>query len=289
MTPTIVIDAGHGGYDNGATYRGRKEKDDALRLATAVGNRLSEDGYNVIFTRTTDVYQTPFEKAQIANRVEADYFFSFHRNSGRVPNTYKGVQSLVFAENEEIGNRIGADINENLSEAGFRNLGIEARPNLVVLRRTGMPAVLVEVGFINSDEDNAIFDQKFQEIVTAIVAGIENGVGAPGENHVGNVRSQGSGRSQGNGAVNAEGNRAGESRNASEMDKNYWVQIGLFRYESNADYQAELAKDAGFQSVITYEEPYYAVRIPVGRSIEDATRLQERLRRRGFDTLIVEL
>ena len=61
---TIVIDAGHGGADPGAVFEGRQEKDDTLRLALAVGKILEENGQNVIYTRTTDVYQTPFQKAE---------------------------------------------------------------------------------------------------------------------------------------------------------------------------------------------------------------------------------
>ncbi len=89
----IVIDAGHGGFDNGAMYQGRKEKDDNLRLALAVGDMLKQRGYDVIFTRTGDEYQSPYEKAQIANEAGADYFISFHRNSGENDNTYNGVQT----------------------------------------------------------------------------------------------------------------------------------------------------------------------------------------------------
>lgn len=51
------------------------------------------------------------------------------------------------------------NINEQLEDIGFVNLGVKARPNLVVLKRTKMPAVLVEVGFINSDVDNKLFDE----------------------------------------------------------------------------------------------------------------------------------
>ena len=59
MPYTIVIDAGHGGSDPGAVYEGRREKDDNLSLAIAVGELLSRQGVSVIYTRTTDVYQTP--------------------------------------------------------------------------------------------------------------------------------------------------------------------------------------------------------------------------------------
>ena len=71
---TIVIDAGHGGSDPGAVFEGRQEKDDTLRLALAVGKILEENGQNVIYTRTTDIYQTPFQKATIANEAGADFF-----------------------------------------------------------------------------------------------------------------------------------------------------------------------------------------------------------------------
>ena len=77
MPYTIVIDAGHGGSDPGAVYEGRREKDDNLSLAIAVGELLSRQGVSVIYTRTTDVYQTPFEKAQMANQADADFFDFF--------------------------------------------------------------------------------------------------------------------------------------------------------------------------------------------------------------------
>ena len=63
------------------------------------------------------------------------------------------------------------NINEQLESIGFVNLGVKARPNLIVLRRTKMPAVLVEVGFINSDTDNQLFDDNFQDIAEAIASG----------------------------------------------------------------------------------------------------------------------
>lgn len=172
---TIVIDAGHGGFDNGASYQGRREKDDTLALALEVGADLENAGYEVLFTRTVDEYQSPFEKAQIANDAGADYFISLHRNSGEVDNTYNGVQSLVYGDNPE-AIEIANSINEQLEKTGFQNLGIEERTGLVVLRRTEMPAVLVEVGFVNNDRDNEIFDEKFDEVAEAIASGIEQAV-----------------------------------------------------------------------------------------------------------------
>ena len=168
---TVVIDAGHGGSDFGATYMGRREKDDSLNLALAVGNILKNNGINVIYTRTNDVYEAPASKARDANAANADYFISIHRNSSPYNNQYTGIESLVYNRNS-IAGRIAENINRNLTGVGFANQGIQERTNLAVLRRTNMPAVLVEVGFINTDRDNARFDSRFNEIAEAIADGI---------------------------------------------------------------------------------------------------------------------
>ena len=157
----------HGGSDPGAVYEGRREKDDNLSLAIAVGELLSRQGVSVIYTRTTDVYQTPFEKAQMANQADADFFISFHRNSSEEPNQYTGVETLVY-DNSGIKQTMAENINGALSELGFRNLGVKARPGLVVLRRTKMPALLIETGFLNNEQDNTLYDEKQEEIARAI-------------------------------------------------------------------------------------------------------------------------
>ena len=59
MAYKIVVDSGHGGEDPGAVYQGRQEKDDNLRLALEVGRLLEAGRQDVVYTRTTDVYQTP--------------------------------------------------------------------------------------------------------------------------------------------------------------------------------------------------------------------------------------
>lgn len=252
MATSIVIDAGHGGFDSGATYQGRREKDDVLRLALAVGELLQQRGFEVYYTRTTDEYASPYEKAQIANATGADYFVSLHRNSSPNPNTYSGVQTLVYQENQVV-NDIANAINSQLEEVGFKNLGIEERPGLVVLRRTNMPAVLVEVGFINTDVDNQLFDEKFNEIADAIATGIQQGI------------------------QEAQGQRP----------RNYGVQVGLFQYESNAQYLKEQLQDLGYTVQVRKEGPYYAVIVGIEPTLEMASSLQQRLREMGYDTLIV--
>ena len=92
----VILDAGHGGYDNGAQYDGRKEKDDNLRLTLAVGQILEQNGVPVSYTRQSDIYQSPSEKARLGNESGADYFISFHRNASPNANEYQGVETLVF-------------------------------------------------------------------------------------------------------------------------------------------------------------------------------------------------
>lgn len=161
----------HGGSNPGAVYNGRQEKDDALALTLAIGSILEYNGVDVYYTRTADVYEVPYEKAQEGNRVNADYFVSIHRNSSPYPNQYTGVETLVYNQYSEAA-RMAYNINAQLELVGFVNQGVKERPNLVVLNSTQMPAVLVEVGFINNDNDNLLFDEQFDAIAQAIADGI---------------------------------------------------------------------------------------------------------------------
>ena len=167
----VAFDAGHGGSDPGAVYNGRQEKDDTLDLTLAVGDILKKNGVDVFYTRTTDEYETPFKKATDANNSGADLFISIHRNSSETPNQYSGVESLVFNDTG-LKAEVARNINNQLEDVGFKNLGVDVRKNLVVLKRTKMPAVLVEAGFINNDKDNYLFDQEFDKIANAIADGI---------------------------------------------------------------------------------------------------------------------
>lgn len=167
----VVLDPGHGGANPGAVYRGRQEKDDALVLALAVGSILEANGVDVYYTRTEDIYESPAQKALEGNAVNADYFVSIHRNSSPYPNQYTGVESLVYNRYGEAA-RLAGNINTRLERVGFTNQGVNERKDLVVLNRTRMPAVLLEIGFINTDADNQLLDDRFNETVRAIAEGI---------------------------------------------------------------------------------------------------------------------
>ena len=208
----IALDAGHGGSDPGAVYKGRQEKDDTLDLTLAVGDILKKNGIDVYYTRTTDEYETPFKKATDANNSGADLFVSIHRNSSENPNQYSGVETLVYSDTG-LKAEVARNINNQLEDAGFKNLGVDERKNLVVLKRTKMPAVLVEAGFINNDKDNYLFDEEFDSIAQAIADGILESIpsGRPG-----NTTSNKSNRTDNNN--NSNNNSNNNNRSNSQMN-----------------------------------------------------------------------
>lgn len=252
MPYSIMLDAGHGGVEPGAVYNGRKEKDDTLRLVMSIGEILQNNGIDVSYTRTTDIYETPFEKAMEANRAGVDFFISIHRNSFPTDNQVSGVESLVY-DLSGLKYEMAQEINEQLEAVGFVNLGVNARPNLIVLKRTQMPAVLVEVGFINSDTDNLLFDNNFEAIAQAIASGILDTLEA-----------------------------------ADVIDDNeYHVQVGLFRNWRNAQRLLDGLLNQGFPAEIDDDGPFLQVRVGEFDNLEDAAMMERRLKRAGYDTLIV--
>lgn len=252
MPYSIMLDAGHGGVEPGAVYNGRKEKDDTLRLVMSIGEILQNNGIDVSYTRTTDIYETPFEKAMEANRAGVDFFISIHRNSFPTDNQVSGVESLVY-DLSGLKYEMAQEINEQLEAVGFVNLGVNARPNLIVLKRTQMPAVLVEVGFINSDTDNLLFDNNFEAIAQAIASGILDTLEA-----------------------------------ADVIDDNeYHVQVGLFRNWRNAQRLLDGLLNQGFPAEIDDDGPFIQVRVGEFDNLEDAAMMERRLKRAGYDTLIV--
>lgn len=307
MAVDIILDAGHGGFDNGATYRGRAEKDDVLRLTLDVGQQLEKDGYSVAYIRTEDVYESPYRKAEKANQTGGDIFISFHRNSGVEENLYNGVQALVYSTEGKEAVALGEAINENLEKLGFQNLGVEAIPDLIVLHKTQMPAVLMEVGFINSDKDNELWDEKYTEIVQEIVSGIEETVplkrqiwnehsiqeeaNFARENHLVSDRVGWNTDSYRKDDDISEGNAEDEIQQPVWREvrskRKFYVQTGLFKYDVNAAYQLERLQMLGYDGIIHYKKPYYGVWIGGQENLDEAVETQRQLQEHGYQTLIV--
>lgn len=168
--PIICLDAGHGGSDPGAVHGARKEKVDNLKLTRAVGVELAaEYDVSVKYTRTTDIFEKPIKKAQDANGFDADLFVSFHRNAYN--ETAKGFEALVYKRSGVAG-KIASKVCDRMEDLGFKDRGVKTRTDLTVLKATNMPAVLFETGFIDNDDDNRIFDRKFDEMVEVYVKSI---------------------------------------------------------------------------------------------------------------------
>ncbi|WP_244342334.1 N-acetylmuramoyl-L-alanine amidase [[Clostridium] scindens] len=246
------LQSAHGGRDPGAVFNGRQEKDDTLRLTLAIGEILQNNGVDVEYTRTTDVYTSPYERAMKANNAGVDFFISIHRNSFPTDNEVFGVESLVY-DLSGIKYQMAQDINDQLEAIGFVNLGVKARPNLVVLRRTRMPAVLVEVGFIDSNVDNRLFDDNFDDIAQAIASGILDTL---------------------------------ESVGVIQNDY-YRVQVGAFRNRRYAERLLNELLEQDYPAFIDDSGPYLRVQVGGFNNLNEAAEMERRLKRAGYPTVIV--
>lgn len=251
----VILDAGHGGFDFGATNKNRKEKDDNLALTLAVGELLEQAGIPIEYTRTQDIYQSPYEKADIANASDADFFLSIHRNAADEPGTGSGVETLVFDETSDMMALADA-INQNLERVGYENLGVIPRPDLVVLNKVKIPSLLVEVGFIDNDKDNKIFDENFDEIANAIADAI------------------------------IQSNPMTMATISSSKPVLYRVNVGVFRNEAYAyDLWRELIMK-GYPAFIYRKDGYHFVQVGAYRNLNDATAMEQHLRQAEYSTYI---
>ncbi len=163
----IVIDAGHGGKDPGAVFSSVYEKSLNLDIAKRLKKLLTAKGYEVIMTRTTDKFIELADRAELANKEGADLFISIHNNS--MPSGYSGVMTLYSArdDEEEFSSKdLATAIQTRMVKTlGTKDIGARERDNLVVLNKTTMPAVIVEVGCMSDAKElkelkKATFRQK---------------------------------------------------------------------------------------------------------------------------------
>lgn len=260
MVNRIVIDAGHNGLtDPGAVFNGRRESDDTLRLANAVGAILTRNGYDVVYTRTGDISQSVQQKAAFANDADADLFVSIHRNMGTYPEQYNGVQTLIY-DRSGIKVPMAENINRNLEGLGFRNINVDVRPDLAVLRRTKMPALLVEAGFINSQGDNRLFDSRFDEIAQAIADGIMDTL---------NTES----------ADNSQIRTYASAQPVPPMPA-YRTEPGPSAPWSSFRTEPEMPQSTG-------SRPLYRVQVGAFHNMQNAIELEQELKRLGYNTWIV--
>ncbi|MBS1715928.1 MAG: N-acetylmuramoyl-L-alanine amidase [Armatimonadetes bacterium] len=174
----IVVDAGHGGKDNGAVHAGVQEKNQTLAMAKTVAKALKEAGASVIMTRSDDTFVSLGERSNIANRSKADLFVSCHFNSNSVDNSRSGT--IVFYHNAIplhmlLAECIRSEIAKfkDLPDMGTWSDTRIYNSGFAVLRGAQMPAVLLELGFLNHATDRSkIQDQNFRDhVADAIVKG----------------------------------------------------------------------------------------------------------------------
>lgn len=177
----IVLDPGHGGAQPGAiSPNGIQEKDVNLEISLKVEKALKNAGYNVLMTRHEDIAVGPYERTSFANRNQAAIFLSIHANSSESSTLVNGVEVLYApaprGSFKEKGQNLITEsiLDEVVKSTGAKRRDIFERPNLVVLRETKMPALLIEVGFLsNLEEEILIASNDYQnKIVQGILKGI---------------------------------------------------------------------------------------------------------------------
>ena len=190
----VFLDPGHGGRDPGAVYNGLREKDLNMSIYRKLRSELEKLGYTVLTSRDSDVYvDYVTERSEMVNKTDADVFISIHFNATGVPGANRsGVETYIYEPDEDVTpriNKVAHDDPTRLSEskrladnihnsvvsvAGANDRGVRGA-NYAVLRETVKPAVLLELGYMDSPEYKKISDDKYQnKLVEGIVTGLRN-------------------------------------------------------------------------------------------------------------------
>ena len=140
----IVIDAGHGGNDFGATLNGVSEKDMVLNIARQIKKASGKDGtYEVILTRSEDISTKLTERTEQINKLNPEMVISLHINRTPEANTNKSGHEIFIQKTSE-SKSLAEKLSKKLGECSIKE------ENLHILRNSKSPAVLVELGYINN-------------------------------------------------------------------------------------------------------------------------------------------
>ena len=192
LNKVVYLDAGHGGYDPGASYFGISEKSLTLAIQSRVKAKLESEGYQVVTTRTSDTYVDLTDRSRAANASESDIFVSIHINASG-SSAAQGIETYYYQPFAEYPSRINATYHANstrlsmsdtlanaiqsnlINATGAQNQGVKRR-TFAVLRETTAPAVLLELGFLSNPQEAARLNtSSYQEtLANAIVAGIKS-------------------------------------------------------------------------------------------------------------------
>lgn len=166
----VCVDAGHGDWDGGAVKveNGREiriEKEDNLWMSKLFRDALEAYGIEVVMTRETDVYLSLSERARIANAAGADVMVSFHRNSYEGTDEVQGIEFWIHnsrpAEAEILAQSM---LDEVVMVGGLESRGVKygtitsPRDNYAINREANMTSMIIEMGFVSSNNDNTAYD-----------------------------------------------------------------------------------------------------------------------------------
>lgn len=171
----IVIDAGHGGKDSGATGNGYVEKNMTLKIVQNIKTHFdSNPTYKVYYTRLSDWYPSLTERYTLANTVNADRFLSVHINSADSTSA-KGTETLYKDYKVYAGIIHASSLNGmGYVKGSSYDRSLVYRPGLAVLRGTKMMSALAEMGFISNSTESARIDARSQAIGAALYQAICN-------------------------------------------------------------------------------------------------------------------
>lgn len=171
---TIVIDPGHGGNDAGAlSIEGKEEKKYTLKYAKELERKLKKAGANVYMTRTQDKYVGLKPRPALGEKKHADAFISIHFDSSPDENIASGYTTYYYHKKTSL--KLANSINSQFKYLGIKNRGVEFG-DFLVIRENKIPAVLLEMGYINSERDfDQIPSQEYiNNVTTDIVKGLKN-------------------------------------------------------------------------------------------------------------------
>ncbi|MBE8998208.1 N-acetylmuramoyl-L-alanine amidase [Nostoc sp. LEGE 12447] len=149
----VIIDPGHGGKDSGAVGIGRVlEKDIILPISKRIAQVLQQNGVQVVMTRDSDYFVTLPGRVQLAERANADVFVSIHANSaGASRPDVSGLETYYYDSGLGLARIVHNSI---LQSVNVRDRGVR-RARFYVLRKSSMPSILVETGYLTGRDDMA--------------------------------------------------------------------------------------------------------------------------------------
>ncbi|AVH73059.1 N-acetylmuramoyl-L-alanine amidase [Nostoc sp. 'Lobaria pulmonaria (5183) cyanobiont'] len=150
----VIIDPGHGGKDSGALgIGGAREKDVILPIGKRLGEILQQHGVQVILTRDSDYFVTLPGRVQLAERANADVFVSIHANSaGASRPDVNGLEVYYYDSGLDLARIVRSSILQSIST--LKDRGVR-RARFYVLRKSSMPSILVETGYMTGRQDMA--------------------------------------------------------------------------------------------------------------------------------------